>query len=64
MDRYYLMDMIRRIKHQRDRHDEQFAANPAHKDCLPRFGTVLANLEKELSSLPDTAECGDATAQD
>lgn len=52
MDRYYLMDIIRRIKHQRDRHDEQFASNPAHKDCLPRFESVLVNLEKELAACP------------
>lgn len=52
MDRYYLLDIIRRIKHDRDQHDQKFATNPAHKNCLPRFETVIGNLEKELAALP------------
>lgn len=61
MDRYYLMDIIRRITSQRDRHDEQFAGNHVHDNCLPRFDTVIANLEKELAALPQLSPTGEST---
>lgn len=58
MDRFYLMDIIRRIKLERDQHDAKFAANHVHENCLPRFDTVIVNLEKELANIPDLRDAG------
>lgn len=63
MDRYYLLDIIRRITLERDQHDQKFAANPAHKDCLPRFETAIGNLEKELAALPQSSSADSAAGE-
>ncbi|MFN8654854.1 MAG: hypothetical protein U0105_00830 [Candidatus Obscuribacterales bacterium] len=63
MDRYYLLDIIRRITLERDQHDQKFATNPAHKDCLPRFETAIGNLEKELAALPQSSSADSAAGE-
>jgi hypothetical protein len=48
MDRMMLKQAIERIENERAVHDEKFANNPVHKDCLPRFDKVLDNLRSDL----------------
>jgi GTP1/Obg family GTP-binding protein len=53
MDRYYLIDAIKRIELEREAHDEKFAANEVHKNCLPRFDSVIEKLKLELAKLSE-----------
>ena len=48
MDRMMLKAAIQKIEDERKVHDAKFAGNPVHKDCIPRFDKVLANLKSDL----------------
>ena len=56
MDRYYLNDAIRRIEQERAVHDEKFAGNSHHANCLPRFDNVIEKLRQELAKLEEAAK--------
>lgn len=56
MDRMMLKASIERIENERQIHDEKFANNPVHKDCLPRFDKVLSNLKADLNKVEAEAE--------
>jgi hypothetical protein len=43
------MDLIKRIRAERDQHDSKFAGNPKHAQCLPRFEQTIERLEQELA---------------
>jgi hypothetical protein len=51
VDRYYLEQVIENLEHERKVHDQKFARNVAHKDCLPRFDRTLEKLREELLKL-------------
>ena len=49
MDRYYIEQIIALLEKEKGQHDRKFAANPAHRDCLPRFDTAINRLRSELA---------------
>jgi hypothetical protein len=49
IDKLYLQNLIEKIEHEMKIHDQKFADNPAHKDCLPRFEMTLAKLQAEIT---------------
>ena len=51
MDRMYLKNTIEHLERERSAHDEKYAANPAHKNCLPNFDAAIDKLKKELAKL-------------
>jgi len=54
MDRYYLQDMIAHIEQEKATHAANFQGNAAHRNCLPRFNTVIAKLREELDTFTST----------
>jgi hypothetical protein len=48
IDKLYLQNLIEKIEHEMNIHDQKFAGNPAHKDCLPRFKATLEKLRAEI----------------
>lgn len=57
MDRMMLKAAIQKIEDERKVHDEKFAGNPVHKDCVPRFDKVLTNLRNDLDKMePEQSE--------
>lgn len=55
MDKYYLLNVIDRLKSEIKVHDKKFANNPVHKDCMPRLEKTLSSLQEELSKLENAA---------
>ncbi|HEY9867787.1 MAG TPA: hypothetical protein V6D08_01150 [Candidatus Obscuribacterales bacterium] len=53
MDREYISRTIETIEREKAAHDEKFAGNPHHENCLPRFDQAIAKLKKELEKLQD-----------
>jgi len=51
MDREYVSRAIDNLQRERVVHDQKFANNPVHQNCLPRFDQAIANLQKELEKL-------------
>jgi hypothetical protein len=51
MDRMYLQQAIDKLDRERQVHDQKFANNQAHRNCLPRFDQALAKLREELCKL-------------
>ena len=51
MDRMYLKSTIENLENERSIHDNKFAANAAHKNCLPNFDSAIEKLKKELVKL-------------
>ncbi len=49
IDKLYLQNLIDRIVHEMEIHDQKFADNPVHKDCLPRFKMTIEKLKAELT---------------
>jgi len=47
----YLKSTIENLDHERSIHDKKFAANAAHKNCLPNFDSAIEKLKKELVKL-------------
>lgn len=58
MNTFHILELIRKLESERDVHDEKFAGNEKHANCLPRFETTLAKLRDELAKLekPDSEE--------
>jgi hypothetical protein len=48
MDKYHLLALIEKLKTEINVHDQKFAQNSAHKDCLPRMQKTLTSLQDEL----------------
>lgn len=48
IDKHYLLNLIEKITHEMEIHDQKFAGNAAHKDCLPRFKQTIEKLNAEL----------------
>lgn len=48
MDIHHLKSLISQLEHERRMHDEKFAENPAHGDCMPRFDIALSKLREEV----------------
>jgi hypothetical protein len=53
MDRMYLKQTIENLENERAGHDEKYAANPAHSNCLPNFDQAIDRLKKELAKLEE-----------
>ena len=48
MDKYYLLNVIDRLKTEIKIHDQKFQNNPVHNTCLPRMEKTLSSLQEEL----------------
>jgi hypothetical protein len=46
---HYLSECIERIRREAAVHGEKFAGVEVHNDCMKRFDSVIAALEKELA---------------
>jgi hypothetical protein len=55
-DAQYLKDCIERIRREAAAHDEKFAGQQAHENCLPRFEKVISSLQQELVALAQHSE--------
>jgi hypothetical protein len=47
MDKMVLKAAIEKIEAEKAIHDQKFAGQEIHKDCIPRFETVLAKLRAD-----------------
>lgn len=54
VDKMLLKNAIQKIEAEKKVHDQKFASNPAHKECLPRFDKVLTNLKADLEKEEQT----------
>lgn len=53
MDKEYISRTIETLEREKAAHDQKFAGNPVHKNCLPRFDEAIARLKKELEKLQE-----------
>ncbi|HEY9793302.1 MAG TPA: hypothetical protein V6D22_23075 [Candidatus Obscuribacterales bacterium] len=53
MDKEHAKRILERLEAERSVHDEKFASQPLHKDCLRRFDSVIAALREQY----DDATC-------
>lgn len=51
MDREYVSRTIENLEREKAIHDQKFADNPHHNDCLKRFEQAIIKLRKELEKL-------------
>jgi hypothetical protein len=53
IDKMYLKTAIEHLESERAVHDEKFAQNAAHKNCLPNFDRAIDKLKQELAKLEE-----------
>lgn len=53
-----LKNAIQRIEDEKKVHDQKFAGNAVHSECLPRFEKVLANLRADLEKEEQANQSG------
>lgn len=51
MDKQYIKAAIENIERERQVHNQKFASNVAHKNCLQNFDAALQRLGTELEKL-------------
>lgn len=59
IDRMYIKNTIENLEAERAVHDEKYANNPAHKNCLPNFDLAIAKLKGELAKLEEALHSHD-----
>jgi hypothetical protein len=52
MDKLYLKGVLDRLVAEREVHDQKYADNAVHNDCLPRMDKAIENIRKELGEEP------------
>jgi len=62
MDKYYLLNVIDRLRNEIQIHDQKFQNNPVHNNCLPRMEKTLSSLQDELAKI-ESNETASATPE-